>query len=153
MESEALEKVKMEPAGFWVRVVATIIDGIIMTIVHIPINMVFPTPNHMQYAQFDATTYTNIGINSLFSLLVIFFYYGWFYKNKGATPGKMAMDLKVINTETGQNVSYTRAFFRETVGKFCSMMVFGIGFIMVAFRSDKKALHDLLLNTKVLKKD
>jgi uncharacterized RDD family membrane protein YckC len=148
-----LEHGKISPAGFCIRLVAVIIDGIIMTIVHIPINMFFPTPNHMQYVQFDATTYTNIGINTLFSLIVIFFYYGWFYKNKGATPGKLAMDLRVINTENGQNLSYLRTFFRETVGKFISAMVFGIGFIMVAFRSDKKALHDLLFTTQVLKKD
>jgi len=153
MEAESVEQFKMEPAGFWVRVVATLIDGLIMTIVHIPINMIFPTPYHMQFAQFDAQTYTNIGMNSIFSIIIVFLYYGWFYKNKGGTPGKLAMDLRVINTDDGQNLSYFRTFFRETVGKFLSAMVFCIGFIMVAFRKDKKALHDLIFTTQVLKKD
>ncbi|RLA63805.1 MAG: hypothetical protein DRQ88_06880 [Epsilonproteobacteria bacterium] len=153
METELIEQRKVRPAGFWVRLVATIIDGVILSIVHWPINRMFPTPYHLNTAQFDTTTYFNVVINGLFSLLAIFLYYGWFYKNKGGTPGKLALDLTVINTETGQNLSYLRSFFRETIGKFCSAMIFGIGFIMAALRSDKKALHDLIMTTQVLKKD
>lgn len=153
METELLEHKKTRPGGFWIRLVATIIDGMILTIVHIPVNMLFPTPYHMNFTQFDSTTYFNFGINSIFSLLIIFFYYGYFYSKKGGSPGKLALDLKVINTETGANVSYWRAFFRETIGKFCSAMIMGVGFIMAGLRSDKKALHDLIMSTQVLKED
>jgi len=77
------------------------------------------------------------------------FYYVWFYKNKGATPGKMLMRLRVSRADTGTNLTYWRAFFRETIGKFLSAIVLCIGFLLVVFRQDKRALHDLLFNTQV----
>jgi len=152
MEQEILEKKKMEPAGFWIRFVAVVIDGIIVSILCIPINMFFPFPSHYQTNLYDSTTYMNMGLNYVLSLVLVFIWYGWFYKNKGGAPGKLAMGLQVINTKNNQNCNYWQAFFRETVGKIVSGVILFIGFIMVVFRKDKKALHDLLFNTQVLKK-
>jgi uncharacterized RDD family membrane protein YckC len=58
----------------------------------------------------------------------------------------------VINKSNGKNLGYFRTFFRETIGKFCSGVIFLIGFIMVAIREDKMALHDLIFDTQVLAK-
>ena len=40
----------------------------------------------------------------------------------------------------------------ETVGKFLSALILMIGFIMAGFRQDKRALHDLLFRTQVLRR-
>jgi len=144
------------PGGFWRRLVAVIVDGAIVSVITMPLNVVFGalmgygatlTADELQTSGgLLALTY---GGSYLISLLTIFFYYGWFYKTKGATPGKMLLGLRVSTFDTGMNVSYWRAFSRETLGKFVSSLLLGIGFLMIAFRSDKRGLHDLLCNTHV----
>lgn len=133
-----------QPAGFWVRFVAALVDGIIVGCIEFPIDRVIGVDyNNLQF-----------GLQSLFSILIsltiIFFYYGWFYKNKGATPGKILMGLRVIDKNTGKNIGFVRSFFRESLGKLCSGVIFFIGFFMAAIRGDKRALHDLIFDTQVL---
>ena len=86
------------------------------------------------------------------SLTIHFFYYGWFYKNKGATPGKMIFKMKVVDFESGQNIGYGKMFLREFVGKFCSALILGFGFFMIAWRQDKRGLHDLIAGTQVIRR-
>ena len=68
----------------------------------------------------------------------------------GATPGKMACGLKVVSPDGGP-VSYGKAcgrFFAEML----SGLTLGIGYIMVAFDDEKRALHDRICNTRVIRK-
>jgi len=135
-----------KPAGFWVRFLAALVDGIIVACIEFPIDRIIG----VDYNNFQLGLQSALAL--LVSLTIIFLYYGWFYKNKGATPGKILMGLRVIDKNTGKNLSYFRTFFRETLGKLCSGVIFFIGFIMAAFRSDKRALHDLIFDTQVLQK-
>jgi uncharacterized RDD family membrane protein YckC len=80
-------------------------------------------------------------------------YCGFFFEKYSSTPGKMLFGLKVVRTKTGEKPDYMDALLREGVGKMLSMIIFGIGYFMVAFRSDKQALHDLFSKTTVLVKD
>ena len=136
---------KEMPAGFWVRFVAALVDGIIVACLEFPLDRLIGVD--LNYVELNIRSLSSIGV----SLIIIFFYYGWFYKNKGATPGKILMGLKVVNQINGKNLGYTRSFFRETLGKLCSGVIFFIGFLIVAFRKDKRALHDLIFDTQVLK--
>jgi len=61
----------------------------------------------------------------------------------------MMMKLRVSHCDTGTNISYGRAFLRETVGKFLSAIILMIGYLMADFRDDKRALHDLIASTQV----
>lgn len=79
-----------------------------------------------------------------------FVYAGYFYSNHAATPGKMAFSLQVVR-ENGARVDFLRGGLRDSIGKYLSGILFGIGYIMVLFRSDRHALHDLIFKTKVLK--
>ncbi|HVK62736.1 MAG TPA: RDD family protein, partial [Bdellovibrionales bacterium] len=83
--------------------------------------------------------------------VVVFAYYGWFYSKKGASPGKLLMGLQVIDSTDGGHLTYWRAFFREAIGKWISMVPLGIGYFTAFFRSDRRALHDLLFDTAVVK--
>ena len=67
----------------------------------------------------------------------------------GATPGKMAWGLKVIRADGG-TVSYGRAFGRFWA-QLLSGLLLGIGFIMVAFDDEKRALHDHICDTRVIR--
>jgi uncharacterized RDD family membrane protein YckC len=68
----------------------------------------------------------------------------------GATPGKMALKVRVVNAD-GSKVSYGKAFGRA-VAEYVSILTLLIGYIMVAFDDEKRALHDRICGTRVIKK-
>ena len=90
-------------------------------------------------------------LSYLVYLAAMFVYFGWFYKNKGATPGKLIFQLKVHHVESGRYIGYWHAFGRETLGKFISTMVLLLGYIMAIFHPEKRALHDLIFKTRVVR--
>lgn len=145
-----------QPGGFWRRVGAACMDSIICSILQMPFSLVVGFAMGVTGALYedglDTTTPLIVLVNVasyLLSLAVAFGYYGWFYKHKGATPGKMLLRLRVARADTGTHISYWRAFGRETLGKVLSALTLGIGFLMVAWRRDKRGLHDLMFNTQV----
>ncbi len=149
------------PAGFWIRWLAIIVDGLILTVIGMPFTFMeaFLSGGQESFialylrGQTPSIELVLIGA-AIFSIkmTVSYFYMAWFYKEKGGTPGKLLFDLRVFDVRTGAYLSYKKTFTREMVGKMISMATFLIGFIMAAFRSDKKALHDLMTGTQVLKK-
>lgn len=90
------------------------------------------------------------GLVMLFGYVLSFAYYIIFTGHGGQTPGKMALRIKVIRTD-GSDISYRRAAFREVVAKFISGIILGIGYLMVAFDSQKQGLHDRMADTYVIK--
>ncbi len=146
------------PGGFWRRFIAAIVDGAVLSVLTFPIAFAFGLVVGYQAASHGSDIAHMKGqlgltlLNWACSLVISFFYYGWFYSNKGGTPGKLLMGLRVVDEKTGTNISYGRAFARETVGKLVSALVLFIGFLMVAFSTEKKALHDVMFGTRVLHK-
>ena len=67
----------------------------------------------------------------------------------GATLGKMAFRLKVVTAEGGP-VSVAQAAGRYFAG-ILSYLTCGIGFIIAAFDDQKRALHDRICGTRVIK--
>lgn len=144
----------MSYAGFWIRFAAKLIDGIIMTIFSFAVNFVFgmfmimPGPGMTpdQMGSYMAVAFIPVivqwGINIT--------YVTWFLGKFGATPGKMACGLKVVTAEN-EKISYLRAFARF-FAEFLSGIIFCIGYLMAAFDSEKRALHDRICNTRVVKK-
>lgn len=147
-----------EPAGFWRRFAAVIIDGIIINICIYPLLTLLALALGAQNSSEVLNTMgsrggvdpTYLGLSYVIQFTVMFFYFGWFYKNMGGTPGKLALKLAVVRSADGQRLGYGRSFLRETLGKFASGFILGIGFFMAAFRGDKRALHDLISDTQVI---
>ena len=66
----------------------------------------------------------------------------------GATVGKLMLGARVVRMD-GSSLGYGRAalrFLAETL----SWLTLGIGFLLIGFRSDRRALHDLLAGTQVV---
>ena len=61
----------------------------------------------------------------------------------------MAFGLKVVRPD-GSPVGVGRAFGRY-FAKMLSAMVLWIGFIMVAFEPEKRGLHDMICDTRVVR--
>jgi len=71
---------------------------------------------------------------------------------RGATPGKKFVHIKIVDATTFQDIDNRQAITRS-FGYIISTLAFLIGFIMVAFRQDKRGLHDLLAGTVVIHED
>ena len=82
-------------------------------------------------------------------ILIIFFCYNVFFVTRfGATPGKMLLGLRIIWTD-GRPASWQRALARS-ISYLASGMALYLGFLMAAFTSEKKAMHDILCATRVV---
>ena len=64
------------------------------------------------------------------------------------TLGKLYFELRVVRND-GSKIGIGRAFARHLCYAI-SFLIVGIGFLMIAFREDKRGLHDLICDTKVV---
>ena len=138
----------MQYAGFWIRVAAKIIDGIIAGIASIII--MFLT---IGVGAATGSEDAQIGAMVLYYVLALglsITYYVWFHGKHGATPGKMACGIKVVTAE-GDPITYGRSFGRFFADMLSGILLY-IGYIMAGFDSQKRALHDHICNTRVIKK-
>ena len=141
------------PAGFWVRVVAHIVDQIVAAIVMGVISFaggILAAKNGI-----DLNNPMALGaplVLSLAYVVVLMFVFGWCNKNKGGTPGKLLMGLRLEVVATQETIGYVWTFIRILAYLVTTVFTFGLAALVVAFRKDKRGLHDLLLGTQVIQK-
>jgi uncharacterized RDD family membrane protein YckC len=151
-------------AGFWLRVVAAIIDGFVLAI---PSGLVFfllmasALPFLMRSS--DPMTVMITILPRLLMLLVIYLAGSWLYwalmesSARQATLGKMALGLYVTDL-AGNRATFGRTSGRFFAGRGISMvpylggLYFLISCIMAGFTEKKQALHDMIANCLVLRK-
>jgi predicted Zn finger-like uncharacterized protein len=136
-------------AGFWIRVVATMIDSFLLLVVQFSLSFLIGLVINMMGFVSEENPAVSIVIG-LFGLSITYCYAVFFIGYCGQTPGKMALRIKVIRAD-GRPISYGRAALREVPGKFISGILLGIGYLMVAFDSQKQGLHDKMADTYVIK--
>lgn len=136
-------------AGFWIRFVAVLIDTLVLTIVNFAIQSVTATRIKPGDLNNMALLMGSIGLSLAISIAIQCLYEAFFLVRFGATPGKMVFGLKVITPEGG-SISWGRA-----IGRFFAKMLSGItlsiGYIMAGFDSEKRALHDYIAGTRVIR--
>ncbi len=146
-------------AGAGSRLVAAIIDWLIIGIpLAIVQTMIFGSmfltldPENMDESSgiFSAFLAGGYILFNLFSIVVSWGYFAYFESSvKQATFGKQAMNIKVVS-DTGQRLTFMNALGR-VAAKVLSSLICCIGYFLILFRKDEKALHDLLANTFVVK--
>jgi uncharacterized RDD family membrane protein YckC len=140
--------------GFWIRVVAAIIDSVLIGIVVFPVLGILGVSIGLAGSQ---VSMPEIGVHLVRGIVawVLFMGAGWLYEailessSKQATVGKMALGLKVTD-EYGQRISFARASARY-FSKILSRMILLIGYIMVGFTQRKQGLHDMIAGTQVVR--
>lgn len=135
--------------GFWIRLVADWLDAIILGIIFQAVNMLL-TFRTAQNVTDPLSMLSIFSISFSIKFLMNITYYVFFNGKYGATPGKMAIGAKIVNTD-GSPISYTKAFARF-FAEMLSAFILMIGYIMAAFDSQKRALHDRICGTLVIKK-
>jgi uncharacterized RDD family membrane protein YckC len=152
-------------AGFWERVAAYLIDGVILGI---PFGLVvlvlifmfggFGMMLHRNPVDPGAAAALLAPMFMVFILGMLFFVgLQWLYfagmesSARQATFGKSVMSLRVTNYE-GQRISFGHATGRFFAKIVSGMVPLAIGYIMAAFTERKQALHDFIAGTLVLRK-
>lgn len=142
--------------GFWIRLLARIIDQVLVSIVtygvifliFFPLGMLSPET----FVEGDGDMVFPFALYSV-SIIVGYglpcLYETWMVGRYSATLGKMALGLKVYRSD-GTELTYMRSFGRYW-GTIVSSMTCLIGYIMAAFDDEKRALHDHLCDTRVLR--
>lgn len=142
----------MHYAGFWIRFLAKVIDGLIVGVVFgIPIAMLAlrgVMSGGVNQSQ-PWMTYFSFGPWQFLSWAISILYNGFFIGKFGATPGKMALGLKVVSPE-GSDIGFGRSFGRAAA-EIISQLICYIGYIIAAFDSQKRALHDHIASTRVIR--
>ena len=134
-----------EYAGFWVRLGAGIIDTIIFMIVAgVPLTLIYG----VEYWKYEILIYGfwDIFLSFIFPLIATI----WFWLRFLATPGKMALKLKIVDARTGNRLSLGQSLGRY-FAYILSMIPLGLGFIWIGIDKKKQGWHDKLANTVVIK--
>ena len=158
-----MEQTQHTYAGFWMRFVAAIIDGVLIGIV----NLIILVPFLGLVGLTAASRASDVDMESegaglmiallstyLISMLAVAVA-GWLYfalmesSARGATLGKMALGLRVVDLN-GNRIGFGRATGRY-FGKIVSSAIFCIGYIMAGFTQQKQALHDIMAGCLVVR--
>jgi uncharacterized RDD family membrane protein YckC len=142
----------LDYGGFWIRLVARIIDGIILGVAVLATNALIMilfresagsrTSIRVMGPLVTALTFAaNIGLAAL--------YEGYFLVRNAATPGKMVLSLKVINVN-GAPITWGKAIARFLC-YYLDNLTLMIGYIIAAFDAEKRALHDHICGTRVIR--
>ncbi len=121
------------PAGFWIRLAAYLTDlaAIICFIL------------------FSYVLYAMMSLPSAFAgvilIVVVLAALVWI---PAVSPGKRILGLHVLRPD-GSRAGLGRKFSRS-LAQMLSELIFFIGFLMIAFRKDKRGLHDLICDTVIV---
>ncbi len=141
--------------GFWMRALALFIDGLIMGVVTVPVAvLVVLGMGGMHFDPQNPDIGKILGLEAVigvFGLAVGLCYQAYFVSKKGGTPGKLVLGLRIINAADGSNLTPGKAIGRYFC-YFIDSIVLYIGYIIAAFDSEKRALHDHICGTRVIYK-
>jgi uncharacterized RDD family membrane protein YckC len=142
--------------GFWRRFAAVLLDALILMACSFAINGILGLILPMQVPvgglpgpAFMMRVSAFGGVAFLVNIGLAVAYQVYFLSKSGATPGKMALGLKVVTAEGGP-ISPGRAVGRY-FAQWLSSLTLLIGYIIAAFDSQKRALHDYICSTRVIR--
>jgi uncharacterized RDD family membrane protein YckC len=125
----------LQYAGFWSRVAATMVDTILTLVVTLPLLMAIYGDG---YFAPPASFLGFVGFwDFIISLVLPAAATIAFWLCRGATPGKMALRLQVVDADTGQRLTPAQSFVRY-LSYFVSLIPLCLGLLWVAFDEKNK---------------
>jgi uncharacterized RDD family membrane protein YckC/Tfp pilus assembly major pilin PilA len=120
--------------GFWARFAAAAIDGLVLWVPAMLLSLI-------PLFGFIAST-----------VLSWLYYAKMESGERGATLGKRALKLQVVSADDGGQIGFGRATGRY-FGRYVSMLILGIGYLMQPFTARKQTLHDMMSDTVVVARE
>ena len=151
-------------AGFWIRFLASFFDTLFLALPVAVVIYFLSDGNWFDFSQYQQNIQMAMAGNSkaletqpqtslqweiIFELSVLVVSALFWKRFKGATPGKRFVHIKVVDAKNFQEINNKQAITRS-FAYIISTILLLLGFIMVAFRDDKRGLHDLFANTVVI---
>lgn len=137
--------------GFWRRFAANFLDNLIISVAGIAVIFALRALGIL-----EASDNPEMQPKDMLAMLLvyagIFFYSLWFWANKGATPGKQVMGLRVQHKDTGANLTYGQGVLR-LIGYVISWVFLLLGYLWVAFDARKQGWHDKIASSVVVRVD
>lgn len=131
--------------GFWLRVGAMIIDGLIVALISYPI--LYLAYGTAYFAK------TELLLGSLDFIISYLFPIVWtvgFWIYRQATPGKMVIGARLVSVKTGGKPSVGQCIGRY-FGYILSALPLGLGYLWAAWDPKKQTWHDKLAGTYVVR--
>ena len=132
-----------EPAGLLPRFIAWVIDLITLSTLQMVIIVIWP--GFMEYFAFG----DGLHPVDLLAIVCAALYYAVTVSVWAGTIGKRALGLCVVRPD-GRKVGFGRALARYFAG-ILSWLLFGVGYLMIPLRRDRRGLHDLICDTAVVR--
>lgn len=133
------------PAGFWIRAVAALVDVVLYTVVEASLGRVAAAVSDVDFASsvpFQSLLVTHTFLFASLYVVVL-------HRLRGQTLGKMLLGVRVVATN-GESLTLGTSVLRY-LAYFVSCATLGFGYVMAGLRQDKRALHDLIAGTQVLR--
>jgi len=150
-------------AGFWLRVLAHLIDGSItgavLCALLIPLALATGVGSALRNIHPGEEVDPAIifaFISSLWILILAGILGSWLYyaycesSEWQATPGKKVLNV-IVTDLNGNRISFGRASGRFFAKMISGLIPLGIGYIMAGFTDKKQALHDMIASCLVLR--
>ncbi|GAA0413962.1 MAG: RDD family protein [Bacillota bacterium] len=136
-----------KPAGFWIRVLASLLDSLLISVLAAMIAAMINDQDFVFfYSQTEidpSTSDTWASIIYIIVFIIIFTATKW----KGS-PGKIICNIQVVNTNMTQ-ISIWKSIGRY-LSYFVSALTLFIGYLLAGWNEEKKALHDMICQTRVV---
>jgi len=133
-------------AGFWSRVGASTIDTILTLIIVIPLMLMIYVRDYLSST--STMGFWDAIFSYVFPVAAVLLF--WVYK--AATPGKMALGMKIVDARTG-GVATKGQFIKRYLGYIVATLPFGLGILWVAFDKRKQGWHDKIAGTVVVREE
>ncbi len=137
--------INVEYAGFWVRVLASILDGLLLLLITVPVQYAF-----IGDALWDPNSSGMSGVEIVMGYIFPFAYTLTFWCTMAATPAKRLLGLKIIDVNTGEPIRMSQGILRY-IGYFCAYLPFFIGIMWVGWDARKQGWHDKMAQTAVIR--
>jgi len=134
----------VEYAGFWIRFLASVLDSVLLLMVLVPLLLMFYGPGVLFVSESPGLAYDVINYALPIIAVVIFWQY------RAATPGKMIMDIYIVDADTLRQPSFGRLILRY-LGYYVSMIPLFLGFFWIGWDKRKQGFHDKIAKTLVIK--
>lgn len=137
-------------AGFWVRLAAYTIDMIIVFLPLLAVRVFFLVISSLLQETFPGRGILfHYSLKDIVLYLVQILYFVLMTYYTGTTLGKKLLNLYVISSDD-EKLTLFNVIYRETVGRFLSGLFMGIGYIIAGADKEKRGLHDILCDTRVV---
>ena len=131
-----------EYAGFWQRAAAFLIDWLIVVVISVPVIVLAFGAEYFSLE--PATRAWDLVTALVLGAAVI-----GFWRTCGATPGKLAMNIRIVDARTGELPSTGRLVVR-LLCYFVSAAALYLGFFWIAIDRRKQGWHDKIAGTVVI---